>query len=172
MTSPSETKKRGRPAKDKKEGCLDELDETATENSIRLSFRSQEGTLYSLQLASAFDGGGHGSAAGARITLEGLEMNSPLAIKVITDVNADNFDKKDAENYEPKYETSIVYDPAIIYKAVIENEAIKDNLGLSQKELEVRLHKFEPVIDAKGKPIVELINGLVEEIRDSKPKQE
>lgn len=157
---------------DKKEGCLDELDETATENSIRLSFRSQEGTLYSLQLASAFDGGGHGSAAGARITLEGLEMNSPLAIKVITDVNADNFDKKDAENYEPKYETSIVYDPAIIYKAVIENEAIKDNLGLSQKELEVRLHKFEPVIDAKGKPIVELINGLVEEIRDSKPKQE
>ena len=135
---------------DKKEGCLDAVGEIATENSIRMSFRSQEGTVYAEQLATRFGGGGHGSAAGGRITLKGVELTSPIAIKIDGEVE---------------------YNPEKIYKAVTENYAIKNNLELSPEEVAVKLHKFEPVIDEKGKPVTDLINGIVEEIRYSNPKE-
>ena len=136
---------------DKKAGMPDATGEIAKENSIRMSFRSQEGTVYAEQLATLFGGGGHGSAAGARITLDGIEMTSPLAIKVDGEVQ---------------------YNPSEIYKAVTENYAIKNNLELSPEEVAEKLHKFETIIDEKGKPVTDLINGIVEEIRYSKPEQE
>ena len=136
---------------DKKAGMPDATGEIAKENSIRMSFRSQEGSVYAEQLATLFGGGGHGSAAGARITLDGVEMTSPIAIKVDGEVQ---------------------YNPSEIYKAVTENYAIKNNLELSPEEVAEKLHKFETIIDEKGKPVTDLINGIVEEIRYSKPEQE
>ena len=109
-----------------------------------MSFRSQEGTIYAEQLATLFGGGGHGSAAGGRITLKGVELTSPIAIKIDGEVE---------------------YDPAKIYKAVAENYDIKNNQELEHSEVVAQLHKFETVIDEKGKPVNDLINSIVEEIR-------
>ena len=136
---------------DKKEGRPDATGEIATENSIRMSFRSQEGTVYAEQLATLFGGGGHGSAAGGRITLKGVELTSPIAIKIDGEVE---------------------YDPVKIYKAVSENYAIKNNPELEHSEVVEQLHKFETVIDVKGKPVSELINDIVEEIRYCNTQQE
>lgn len=127
---------------DKKAGQIDATGKIADENSIRMSFRSQEGTIYAEQLASLFGGGGHGSAAGARITLKDIELNSPLAIKI------------DGETE---------YDPAKIYKAMQENYEIRNN---SEYEDEVeKMHEFETVIDEKGLPISDLVNSIVSEMR-------
>ena len=135
---------------DKKEGCPDATGEIATENSIRMSFRSQEGTIFAEQLATLFGGGGHGSAAGGRITLKGVELTSPIAIKIDGEVE---------------------YDPAKIYKAVSENYDIKNNTELEHSDVVAQLHKFETVIDEKGKPVTELVNSVVEEMRLSKAIQ-
>lgn len=129
---------------DKKEGKIDATGDIADENSIRMSFRSQDGTIYAEQLASLFGGGGHGSASGARITLKNVELDSPLAIKI------------DGETE---------YNPAKIYKAIQENYEIKNNSGYENKIDE--LHKFETVIDEKGLPVNDLVNSIVSEMRDN-----
>ena len=131
---------------DKKEGRPDATGEIATENSIRMSFRSQDGTVYAEQLATLFGGGGHGSAAGGRITLKGVELTSPIAIKIDGEVE---------------------YDPAKIYKAMTENYAVKNDTELEEADVVSKLHKFETVIDENGKSINDLVNSIVEEIRDN-----
>lgn len=130
---------------DKKKGETDDKGEIADTNSIRMSFRSQDGTVYSEMLASSFGGGGHGSAAGGRITLDGVELSSPLAIKV------DGVIERDASN---------------IYKAMVENYEIKNNFELTPQEAKEQMHKFETVIDEEvGLPINDLLNDIVTVIR-------
>ena len=64
-----------------------------------------------------------------------------------------------------KIDGEVDYDPAKIYKAVAENYDIKNNQELEHSEVVAQLHKFETVIDEKGKPVNDLINSIVEEIR-------
>lgn len=130
---------------DKKKGVADDRGEISDTNSIRMSFRSQDGTVYAEMLASLFGGGGHGSAAGGRITIEDVELTSPLAMKIDGEVE---------------------YNPQKIYQAMVENYEIKNNMDLSPLEAKEKLHKFEPVIDEEnGLPINELLNGIVTVIR-------
>lgn len=129
---------------DKKAGQIDATGKIADENSIRMSFRSQDGTFYAEQLSSLFGGGGHGSASGARITIKDVELNSPLAIKIDGEVE---------------------YSPDKIYKALQENYDIKNNPEMSDNI--DQLHKFETIIDEKGLPVNDLINGIVSVIRDT-----
>lgn len=129
---------------DKKAGQIDAAGNIADENSIRMSFRSQEGTYYAEQLASLFGGGGHGSASGARITIKDVELTSPLAIKIDGEVE---------------------YSPDKIYKALQENYDIKNNPKMSDNI--DQLHKFETIIDEKGLPVNDLINSIVSVIRDT-----
>ena len=129
---------------DKAAGRVDEKMKIAERNGIRMSFRSQDGTIYSEMLASLFNGGGHGSAAGARIDLDGVTLQSTLAIKV---------------------DGKPVYDEAELYKALKENYEAMSNKELSDKEKASLTHKFETVIDENGKPVQELLNGVVTQIR-------
>ena len=132
---------------DKKKGVADDKGEVSDTNSIRMSFRSQDGTVYSEMLASLFGGGGHGSAAGGRITIEDVELTSPLAIKVDGEIECN---------------------PQKIYQAMVENYDIKNNQELTPLEAKEKMHKFETVIDEEnGMPINDLLNTLVTQIRHS-----
>ena len=82
--------------------------------------------------------------------MKGVELTSPIAIKIDGEVE---------------------YDPAKIYKAVSENYDIKNNTELEHSDVVAQLHKFETVIDEKGKPVTELVNSVVEEMRLSKAIQ-
>ena len=133
---------------DKMAGRIDEKMKLSEKNGIRMSFRSQDGTIYSEMLASLFNGGGHGSAAGARIDLEGVTLQSPLAIKV---------------------DGNTVYDEVELYNALKENYEALSNKEFSDDEKASLMHKFETVIDENGRPVQELLYGVVTQMRlDSK----
>lgn len=129
---------------DKMAGRVDEKMKIAEKNGIRMSFRSQDGTIYSEMLASLFGGGGHGSAAGARIDIDGVTLQSPLAIKV---------------------DGKAVYDAVELYSALKENYEAMSNKELSDDKKASMVHKFETVIDENGKPVQELLNGVVSQMR-------
>lgn len=135
---------------DKEKGKIDENSQLAKCNGIRMSFRSQEGTNYAEMLASLFNGGGHGGAAGGRIDLDGVTVNSKIAISI---------------DGEPEY------NPKKIYNALRENFEIKENNSLSQEEKSELTHKFAPVLDEKGMKVQELINGVVTQIRENNQEE-
>ena len=129
---------------DKMAGRIDEKMKISERNGIRMSFRSQDGTIYSEMLASLFNGGGHGSAAGARIDIDGVTLQSPLAIKV---------------------DGKPVYNEVELYAALKENYEAMSNKELSDDEKAILMHKFETVIDENGKPVQELLQGVVTQMR-------
>lgn len=125
---------------DKKAGELDEKLEVATQNGLRLSLRSNEGTTHAEILASLFGGGGHGGASGGRIDLPGIEIDSPLAVKI---------DGKIERNYA-----------AIL-------QALQDNYDITNKKDggTKKRHQTEVVIDQNGVPCRELIKNIVTNIK-------
>lgn len=132
---------------DKQKGCLDSNSKLAEKNGIRMSFRSQEGTIYAELLASLFGGGGHGGAAGGRIDIDGVKLDSKMAIKL---------------------DGKIEQDASVIYNALKENYAIKKNNAIAEKDKAALTHKFEPVLDENGKTVYKLINSIVTCIRADK----
>lgn len=132
---------------DKQKGCLDSNSKLAEKNGIRMSFRSQEGTIHAELLASLFGGGGHGGAAGGRIDIDGVKLDSKIGIKL---------DGKLERNY------------SVIYKALKENYEIKKNTSIAEKDKAGLTHKFETVLDENGKTVHQLINGIVTRIRADK----
>ncbi len=135
---------------DKKEGSLTENSEIAEENGLRLSFRSAGASNHAEILASLFGGGGHGGAAGGRVDLKGIELDSKLAVKI------------DGE---------IVNDPSAIYKVLKQNNEILHDSDISAEQKREITQKIELTIaeNEEGKTTAELIESIVEEIRkDSK----
>ncbi len=136
---------------DKEKGKIDENSQLAPRNGIRMSFRSQEGTNYAEMLATLFNGGGHGGAAGGRIDLDGVTVNSKIAISI---------DGKPENN------------PTKIYNALKQNFDIKEDNSLSSAEKSKLTHKFAPVLDENGIKIQDLINGVVTQIRRNNIEEE
>ena len=124
---------------DKKAGELDEKLMIADQNGLRLSLRSMEGSIHAELLASLFGGGGHGAAAGGRIDLPGIELDSPLVVTI---------------NGKPEKDMSVVH------KELMANYemAHKKNATGQKKQITVK-------IDDSGVPVKELIHGLVTEMR-------
>lgn len=129
---------------DKKEGCIDEKSNISDKNGIRLSFRSQPGTIYAELLANLFGGGGHGGAAGGRIDLDGVTLNSPLVVKI------DGKTEKD---------------PQKIYQTLKENYDINHDSSISHSEKESLRKKISLEIDKNGEKARHIIIDLVREIR-------
>ncbi|MFA6988774.1 MAG: DHH family phosphoesterase [Candidatus Gastranaerophilaceae bacterium] len=129
---------------DKKEGCLDEKLNIATQNGLRLSFRSQDGSTHSELLANLFGGGGHGGASGGRVDLPGVTLKTPLGVEI---------------------EGVKVNDPTKILEQLEENHKVMNNNDLSDEQKIATCKKVKVVLDNEGKPCADLINDLVVVIR-------
>lgn len=95
-------------------------------------------------LANLFGGGGHGGAAGGRIDLDGVTLNSPLVVKI------DGKTEKD---------------PQKIYQTLKENYDINHDNSISHSEKETLKKDISLAIDNSGERARHLIVDLVREIR-------
>ncbi len=124
---------------DKEKGALDEKMQIAEDNGLRLSLRSQEGSTHAAVLASLFGGGGHGGAAGGRVDLPGVTLDTKLAVKL-----------------NGKTES----DPAKILAALENNYAILKDRDASKTPIEVELVK-----DDQGRTTADLLTAVVGALR-------
>lgn len=87
---------------DKKAGELDEKMQTADVNGLRLSIRSAEGSTHAELLCSLFGGGGHGGAAGGRVDLPGVTIDTKLGVEIDGKIERNNsvILKTLSKNYE------------------------------------------------------------------------
>ncbi len=128
---------------DKKAGQLDEKLQIATTNGLRLSLRSENGSEHAELLANLFGGGGHGAAAGARVDLPGVELDTPLGVKI---------------------NGQIQRDPAQILKVLRHNMAVNHS-RISDAQKKQQTTPVEIVLDPQGKSCASLLETLVAEIR-------
>jgi len=135
---------------DKKAGRLDEKLNIASNNGLRLSLRSQEGTIWAELLANLFGGGGHGDASGGRVDLPGITLDSKLAVKINGEIERD---------------------PATVLKKLKNNHEIMNNNNLTNAEKQAKVSKIELTMDSNGRICSELIADLVKEIRSTQPKE-
>ena len=94
---------------DKKRDFMTENSDIASENGLRLSFRSSDISDHSELLASLFGGGGHGGASGARIDLPGVNVDTPLVVKIDGKVedDAEKIYKTIRKNYDIMHDSNI-----------------------------------------------------------------
>lgn len=136
-------------AQDKKAGELDEKLNLAEGNGLRLSLRSVEGSIHAELLASLFGGGGHGGAAGGRVDLPGVQLDTPLVVKI---------DGKIENNY------------AKVLEALKRNYDIMHNTKIPALERRAQCQKVDVDKDSSGVPCADLIKNIVTEIRRDQPK--
>ena len=129
---------------DKKAGFLDEKLNIADQNGLRLSLRSQEGTIHAELLANLFHGGGHGGASGGRVDLPGVTLATPLGVEI---------DGKKVES------------PLAVLKQLHENHQVMNDNDLSQEEKKELCKEVKVVLDDSGKPCADLITDMVSEMR-------
>lgn len=136
---------------DKKAGQLDEKLQIATTNGLRLSLRSENGSEHAELLASLFGGGGHGAAAGGRVDLPGVGLDTPLGVKI------------------RGHKTSSA---AQILKTLRHNMKVNHNTRLSDADKKRQTIPVEVVLDPEGQKITDLIRSVVAEIRKEQPVQQ
>lgn len=130
--------------KSQKAGDLDDNGQLIKDDSLRFSFRSQEGTTDAEMLATLFNGGGHGGAAGGNITMDHVDLDSKFAVKI-------NGKKVD--------------DDKAIYEQVKKNYDINHDKHLSSEQRKSRAAKIQIVKDDDGRTAQEIIKDMVVEIR-------
>ncbi|MDD3238337.1 MAG: hypothetical protein PHV37_09615 [Candidatus Gastranaerophilales bacterium] len=122
---------------DKKEGYITENSEIATQNGLRLSLRSGGASNHAELLASLFGGGGHGGAAGGRVDLPNVELDTPLCVKIDGEIENDH--KKVYEelkkNYDILHDSSLTPEEQKNKTKDIKVALAKDENGQSTKEL-------------------------------------
>lgn len=130
---------------DKKAGCLDEKLNIAEQNGLRLSLRSQEGTVHAELLANLFSGGGHGGASGGRVDLPGVTLKTPLGVEI-----------------DGKREA----DAAAVLKQLAKNHEIMNDLTKTDEQKAKECKKVKVVLDNQGKPCADLIKDIVVAMRN------
>ena len=139
---------------DKKENFITENSDVAKMNGLRLSFRSSATSNHAELLANLFGGGGHGGASGGRVDLPGVEINTPLVVKV---------------------DGKVVDDTASVYADLTKNyEIMKDNSIPAEKRAGM-CKKIEIALaedGQKGRTTSEIITDVVKEIRKNQPAVE
>ncbi len=129
---------------DKKKGFLDEKLNLAEQNGLRLSFRSQDGSIWAEVLALLFNGGGHGGASGGRVDLPEIDLETPLGVEI---------NGKKVKN------------PAVIFEKLHENYKIINDPTKTEEEKTDELVKIKVVPDKNGLTCANLIKNIVVEIR-------
>ena len=94
---------------DRKKDLMTENSEIASQNGLRLSFRSSNTSDHAELLASLFGGGGHGGASGARVDLPNVDIDTPLVVKINGKVenNPEEIYKTIRKNYNIMHDSSI-----------------------------------------------------------------
>ena len=139
---------------DKKENFITENSDVAKMNGLRLSFRSSATSNHAELLANLFGGGGHGGASGGRVDLPGVEVNTPLVVKV---------------------DGKVVDDTASVYADLTKNyEIMKDNSIPAEKRAGM-CKKIEIALaedGQHGRTTSQIITDVVKEIRKNQPAVE
>lgn len=130
---------------DKKAGELAEDSRLFDTNSLRLSIRSREGTNYAEMIAGMFGGGGHASAAGARIELPNINVKSKIALII---------------------DGQLQTNPYKIYNALQDNYDIKHDKDIPEEDKSQQMHTIEVVETPEGKSIQGLITNVVKVMRE------
>lgn len=127
-----------------KKGDLNTEGEKSPTNALRFSFRSKEGSIYSELLASLFNGGGHGGAAGGHIKGDNVTLNSTFSVRV---------------------DGKKITDKETLFSALMENYKLKHDKDVLPEDYNQLASKIELIEDEKGENPIQIINGLVQEIR-------
>jgi len=136
---------------DKKENFITENSDVAKMNGLRLSFRSSAMSNHAELLANLFGGGGHGGASGGRVDLPGVEINTPLVVKINGKVEEDT-----AKVYEELTRN---------YNIMKDNNIPADQRAGKCKKIEIALAEE----GQKGRTTSEIIKDVVKEIRKNQP---
>lgn len=132
---------------EERKGELNSEWKISRENTLRFSFRSQDGTIYSELLASLFNGGGHGAAAGGHLKGKGITLNSKFSAVI---------------NGEKETDTKK------IYAALMKNYKIRKNPNLSSSEQERLCSEIELINDEEnGSTSTQIIEDMVKQIREN-----
>ncbi|MDD3013046.1 MAG: DHH family phosphoesterase [Candidatus Gastranaerophilales bacterium] len=115
-------------------------------DKLSFSFRSAQGTNYAALLGELFGGGGHGAAAGGRISAQKLDFDTKLLVKI---------------------DGKIVNDPSQILSALENNFAVNTSSMQEKKKLQM-LKNVEVIVSPAqkyGRTSAELVEDVVKEIR-------
>jgi len=127
-----------------REGEINTEGKKSTADALRFSFRSKEGTIHSELIATLFNGGGHGNAAGGHLRGHNVDLNTTFSVEI------------DGEK---------VTDSRKIYSAVKDNYDILNDRELSTEEKKELRKKVELVKDSEGQLPTEIIQDFVGQIR-------
>lgn len=136
---------------DKKENFITENSDVAKMNGLRLSFRSSAMSNHAELLANLFGGGGHGGASGGRVDLPGVEINTPLVVKINGKVEEDT---------------------AKVYEELTRNYNIMKDNNIPAEQRAGKCKKIEIALaeeGQKGRTTSEIIKDVVKEIRKTQP---
>ncbi|MBQ6516394.1 hypothetical protein IJI31_04370 [bacterium] len=132
---------------DRKKGLMTENSEVASQNGLRLSFRSSNTSDHAELLASLFGGGGHGGASGARVDLPNVDLDTPLVVKI--DGKIENDAEKIYQTIRKNY--NIMHDSSI---------NINKKAGMCSKvKVDLAPYWYE------GRTVSQLIQDVTQEIR-------
>ena len=138
-------------AQNQVEGSINKFSQIADKNMISFSFRSGGQSNAAQVLATVFGGGGHAAAAGANISMKGLDFKSKLIVKV---------DGK-------------VADAKTIYDAANNNVNVSNNNKINFRDKAKMMKKIEIEMsqDGTGRTCSELIQDVLAELRKTQPTQ-
>lgn len=136
-------------AQNQVEGSINKFSQIADKNMISFSFRSGGETNAAQVLATVFGGGGHAAAAGANISMKGLDFKSKLTVKV---------DGKVASAKE-------------IYEAANNNVNVSNNNKIPFREKAKMMKKIDIEMskDGNGRTCSEIIKDVLTEMRAAQP---
>ena len=136
-------------AQNQVEGVVNKFSKIADKNMISFSFRSGGQTNAAQVLAAVFGGGGHAAAAGANLSMKGLDFKSKLTVKV---------DGQVASAKE-------------IYDAANNNVNVSNNNKINFKDKAKMMKKIEIEMsnDGTGRTCGELIKDVLTELRAAQP---
>ncbi|MBR2525203.1 DHH family phosphoesterase [bacterium] len=136
-------------AQNQVEGSINKFSQIADKNMISFSFRSGGETNAAQVLAAVFGGGGHAAAAGANLSMKGLDFKSKLVVKV--DGN--------------------VADAKAIYEAANNNVNVSNNnkINFRDKAKMMKKIQIEMSQDGTGRTCSELIKDVLTEMRAAQP---
>lgn len=137
-------------AQNQVEGEINKFSQIADKNMISFSFRSGGESNAAQVLATVFGGGGHAAAAGANISMKGLDFKSKLIVKV---------DGKVAE------------DAKTIYEAADNNVKVSNDSKIKFKDKAKLMKKIEIEMsqDETGRTCSEIVRDVLTEMRKTQP---
>ncbi len=132
-----------------KKGEITDDGKIVKEDSLRFSFRSQEGSIHAELIASLFGGGGHGGAAGAAITGEDLSLDTPFSVMI-----------------NGKIETDI----ETIYQKLSKNYDVMHDIKIDINERKSMCSDIKVVKDENGKKSTDIIKDIMTVSRQHQPE--